>query len=102
MADPFAPQKSDKFTFGLGPVGPRGADPFGPVLRPPPPAPAIVEKLAKLGAYGVSLHDNDLIPHGSADAEQRMKDFEKALKDNDMVVAMGTTHLFYPPIFRDG
>ena len=30
-------------------------------------APAIVENLAKLGAYGVSLHDNDLIPHGSTD-----------------------------------
>src|SRR5438105_3335835 len=102
MADPFAPQKSDKFTFGLWTVGNRGADPFGPVVRPHTTAPKIVEKLAKLGAYGVSLHDNDLIPHGSADAEQRMKDFEKALKDNDMVVAMGTTNLFSHPIFRDG
>src|SRR6187549_865500 len=102
MADPFAPQKSDKFTFGLWTVGNRGADPFGPVVRPHTPAPKIVEKLAELGAYGVSLHDNDLIPHGSADAEQRIKDFEKALKDNDMVVAMGTTNLFSHPVFRDG
>jgi xylose isomerase len=102
MADPFAPRKEDKFTFGLWTVGNRGADPFGPVVRPHTSAPKIVEKLAELGAYGVSLHDNDLIPHGAADAEQRIKDFEKSLKDNDMVVAMGTTNLFSHPVFRDG
>ena len=102
MADQFAPRKEDKFTFGLWTVGNRGADPFGPVVRPHTPAPKIVEKLAELGAYGVSLHDNDLIPHGATDAEQRIKDFEKALKDNDMVVAMGTTNLFSHPVFRDG
>jgi xylose isomerase len=101
-ADPFAPTKADKFTFGLWTVGNRGADPFGPVVRPHTSAPQIVEKLAKLGAYGVTLHDNDLIPHGATDAEQRIKDFEKALKDNDMVVAMGTTNLFSHPVFRDG
>jgi xylose isomerase len=102
MADPFAPTKKDKFSFGLWTVGNRGADPFGPVVRPHTSAPKIVEKLASLGAYGVSLHDNDLIPHGAPDAEQRIKDFEKALKDNDMVVSMGTTNLFSHPVFRDG
>jgi xylose isomerase len=53
MADPFAPQKSDKFTFGLWTVGNRGADPFGPVVRPHTSAPVIVEKLAKLRDEGV-------------------------------------------------
>ena len=34
MADPFTPTKADKFSFGLWTVGNRGADPFGPVVRP--------------------------------------------------------------------
>ncbi|HYF00965.1 MAG TPA: xylose isomerase [Planctomycetota bacterium] len=102
MASDFAPRKEDKFTFGLWTVGNRGADPFGPVVRPQIPAPRIVAKLAELGAYGVSLHDNDLVPIGAPDAEQRIKDFEKSLKDNGMVVAMGTTNLFSHPVFRDG
>ena len=67
MADPFAPTKADKFTFGLWTVGNRGADPFGPVVRPHTSAPQIVEKLASLGAYGVTLHDNDLVPIGAPD-----------------------------------
>jgi xylose isomerase len=102
MADAFAPKKEDKFTFGLWTVGNRGADPFGPVVRPHTSAPDLVRKLGELGAYGVSLHDNDLIPIGADDAEKRMKDFEKALKDAGMVVAMGTTNLFSHPVFRDG
>jgi xylose isomerase len=102
MADHLTPRKEDKFTFGLWTVGNRGADPFGPAVRPHTPAPKIVEKLAEMGVYGVTLHDNDLIPHGATDAEQRMQDFEKALKDNGMVVAMGTTNNFSHPVFRDG
>ena len=96
------PRKEDKFAFGLWTVGNPGADPFGPRVRKSMSAPYMVERLAKLGAWGISLHDNDLIPIGASDAEQRIKDFEKALKDNGMVVSMGTTNLFSHPVFRDG
>ena len=90
MADPLAGKKEDKFTFGLWTVGNRGADPFGPVVRPRFEVPYMIERLAKLGVYGVSLHDNDLIPIDASpeEAERRKKEFEKALKDNGMVVAM--------------
>ena len=61
-SDQFAPQKTDKFTFGLWTVGNRGRDPFGDAVRNTIPPVRIVEKLAGLGAYGISLHDNDLVP----------------------------------------
>jgi xylose isomerase len=104
MADPFAPRKEDKFSFGLWTVGNPGADPFGPRVRPRIDPVDIVKNLGKLGAWGVCLHDNDLIPIDAtpAEAEQKMKDFEKALKDTGMVVSMGTTNLFSHPVFRDG
>ena len=98
------PRKEDKFSFGLWTVGNPGADPFGPRVRSSMTPPYMVERLAKLGVWGVSLHDNDLIPIGTPadEAEKKIKDFEKALKDNGMVVSMGTTNLFSHPVFRDG
>ncbi len=104
MADPFAPAKSDRFSFGLWTVGNPGVDPFGPRVRPRVDPVDIVKTLGKMGAWGVCLHDNDLIPidASAAEAEKKQKDFEKALKDNGMVVSMGTTNLFSHPVFRDG
>ncbi len=98
----FEPRKEDKFAFGLWTVGNRGADPFGPAVRPHFTPVEIVENLAKLGAWGVSLHDNDLVPIDAKDRDKRIADFKKALKDNGMVVSMGTCNLFSHPVFRDG
>jgi xylose isomerase len=100
----YTPQKSDKFTFGLWTVGNRGRDPFGDAVRDAIPPTRIVEKLAELGAYGVNLHDNDLVPVDATDAEraQIVRDFKKALGNNGMVVPMATTNLFFDPIFKDG
>lgn len=47
-------------------MGNVGRDPFGEPTRQPLKPTYIVEKLASLGAYGVSLHDNDLVPHGAS------------------------------------
>jgi xylose isomerase len=104
MSDNYQPQKSDKFTFGLWTVGNRGRDPFGDAVRDAVPPPYAVEKLAKLGAYGVNLHDNDLVPIDATPAERDaiVKEFKQALSDNDMKVPMATTNLFYDPIFKDG
>jgi xylose isomerase len=96
------PRKEDKFAFGLWTVGNRGGDPFGPVVRPAFSPVEIVENLAKLGAWGVSLHDNDLVPIDAKDRDKRIADFKKALKENGMVVSMGTCNLFSHPVFRDG
>ncbi len=104
MSDPFDPQKSDRFSFGLWTVGNRGADPFGPAVRPHLPPPTIVRKLSTLGAYGVSLHDNDLVPLGTPAAERDriVAEFRATLQDQGMVVSMATVNLFSHPVFRDG
>ena len=100
----YQPTKEDKFSFGLWTVGNIGRDPFGEPTRQPLSAPYIVQKLSELGAWGVNLHDNDLIPI-DATASQRdqiVKDFKQALNDYGMVVPMATTNLFTDPAFKDG
>ncbi|WP_027483239.1 xylose isomerase [Deinococcus pimensis] len=103
MSD-FTPTRDDKFTFGLWTVGQTGRDPFGEATRPALGAPYIVERLAALGAYGVNLHDNDLVPI-DASAQERdriVAEFRQALSDHGLVVPMATTNLFSDPAFKDG
>ena len=104
MPDAYAPRKSDKFTFGLWTVGNPGRDPFGDPVRPPLSPTRIVQKLAELGAYGVNLHDNDLVPFGAAASERDriVRDFKAALSDHGMTVPIATTNLFGHPVFKDG
>jgi xylose isomerase len=64
------PRPEHRFTFGLWTVGNPGRDPFGGPTRPPLDPVTSVERLAELGAYGVSLHDNDLVPYGASAAER--------------------------------
>ncbi len=104
MADQFTPKKDDKFTFGLWTVGNRGRDPFGDAVRNTISPTRIVQKLSELGAYGVNLHDNDLVPMDATPAERDriVRDFQQALKDHNMQVPMATVNLFYHPVFKDG
>jgi xylose isomerase len=100
----YKPKREHKFTFGLWTVGNMGRDPFGEPTRVKLEPTYIVEKLSKLGAYGVNLHDNDLVPM-DATAKERdkiVKGFKKALSDTGMVVPMATTNLFGDPVFKDG
>ena len=100
----YVPQKSDKFTFGLWTVGNPGADPFGGPIRVPVSPPERVRKLGALGAYGVNLHDNDLVPFGVSASERDaiVREFKLALDDSGVVVPMATTNLFSHPVFKDG
>ena len=100
----YTPRPEHKFTFGLWTVGNRGRDPFGDATRPSLSPIKIVQQLSKLGAYGVNLHDNDLVPIDAApsDRDRIVRDFKKALDDNGMKVPMATTNLFYDPVFKDG
>jgi xylose isomerase len=104
MTDSFDPTPKDRFTFGLWTVGNPGADPFGPRVRPTVAPNDLVAGLAKVGAWGVNLHDNDLIPFDASAAEQDaiVASFQTALNDHGLVVPMATTNLFSHPIFRDG
>ena len=98
------PRPEHRFTFGLWTVGNPGRDPFGDPTRPPIDPVLSVERLAALGAYGVSLHDNDLVPHGSSAAERDriVARFSGALGRTGLRVTMATTNLFSHPAFKDG
>ncbi|MCS6830332.1 MAG: xylose isomerase [bacterium] len=102
--DAYTPRKEHKFTFGLWTVGNRGRDPFGDVVRDVVTPIRAVQKLSELGAYGVNLHDNDLVPLDATPTERDriVKEFKKALDDYGMKLVMGTTNLFYHPVFKDG
>lgn len=103
MSD-FQPVPEDKFSFGLWTVGNRGRDPFGDAVRETISPLRIVEKLAECGAWGVNLHDNDLVPFGASASERDaiVRDFKKAIADHGLCVPMATTNLFYHPVFKDG
>jgi xylose isomerase len=98
------PRPEHRFTFGLWTVGNPGRDPFGEATRAPVDPVHSVERLAELGAYGVSLHDNDLVPYGSSAAERDriVARFRDALDRTGMRVPMATTNLFTHPAFKDG
>ncbi len=102
--DAFTPTPTDRFTFGLWTVGNPGRDPFGEPTRAPLDPTYTVAKLAELGAYGVNLHDHDLVPDGTPAAERDriVARFQRALHDHGLVVPMATTNLFTDPVFKDG
>jgi len=101
---PYQPKPEHKFSFGLWTVGNRGRDPFGDFVRPAISPVEIVAMLGELGAWGVNLHDNDLVPMDAtlAERDQIVREFKKACKDHGIVVPMTTVSLFFHPVFRDG
>ncbi|MFE6527866.1 xylose isomerase [Streptomyces rochei] len=100
----YQPTPEDRFTFGLWTVGWQGRDPFGDATRRALDPAESVRRLAELGAYGVTFHDDDLIPFGSDDTEREghIKRFRQALDATGMKVPMATTNLFTHPVFKDG
>src|SRR3954471_10964208 len=102
--DALTPRPEHRFTFGLWTVGNPGADPFGGPTRPPLDPVDSVRRLAELGAWGVSLHDEDLVPYGSSAGERDriVARFTAALESTGLGVGMATTNLFGHPAFKDG
>ena len=98
------PNPEHRFTFGLWTVGNPGRDPFGGPTRAPVDPVDSVRNLADLGAWGISLHDEDLVPYGSSAAERDriVARFKAALEETGMGVGMATTNLFTQPAFKDG
>ena len=60
--------------------------------------------LGEVGAWGVNLHDNDLVPIDATPSERDeiVESFKKACEANKIVVPMATVNLFFDPVFRDG
>ena len=104
MSDQFQPKAEHRFTFGLWTVGNPGRDSFGEAVRPVLTPVQLVHLLAEVGAYGVNLHDNDLVKIDATPAERDrlVSDFKKALADTGLKVPMATTNLFGDPAFKDG
>jgi xylose isomerase len=100
----FQPKPEHKFSFGLWTLGNRGRDPFGDFVRPVMPPTEIVKVLGEIGAWGVNLHDNDLVPIDATPAEYSriVREFQKACQESGIVVPMATVSLFFHPVFRDG
>jgi xylose isomerase len=104
MSDSYTPRPEHKFSFGLWTVSNRGRDPFGAEVRPALPPVDAVKLLAEVGAWGVNLHDNDLVPIDASSAERNriVKKFKAACEASGIVVPMATVSLFFDPAFRDG
>jgi xylose isomerase len=103
MAD-YTPTPADRFSFGLWTVGWQARDPFGDATRPHLDPVETVYRLAELGAWGITFHDDDLIPFGAEDAarDEHIRRFKDALAASGLVVPMVTTNLFTHPVFKDG
>jgi xylose isomerase len=98
------PTTADKFSFGLWTVGWQGVDVFGGAIRPPMDPAYAVQRLAELGAYGITFHDNDVFAFDATPAQKEaaVGSLRRALDETGLGVPMVTTNLFSHPVFRDG
>lgn len=98
------PTPADHFSFGLWTIGWTAQDQFGSASRAELDPVQAVHKLAELGAWGITFHDDDLVPFGSdaATRDRIIADFKAALAETGIVVPMITTNTFSHPIFKDG
>jgi xylose isomerase len=98
------PSRDDRFSFGLWTVGWQGVDVFGVAVRAPLDPVIAVNRLAELGAYGVSFHDNDVFPFAATASEKStaIGRLRSAVESAGLVIPMVTTNLFSHPVFRDG
>ena len=98
------PTKEDKFSFGLWTVGWPASDPFGDPTRTPADPWDAVEKLAELGVWGITFHDNDVYQFEASEQErrERIERTAEACRAHDIVVEMVTTNTFSNPVFKDG
>ena len=102
--DPYQPKREHKFSFGLWTVGNPGRDPFGDPVRAVLSPLELVRLLAEVGASGVCLHDNDLVPMDASEAERDgiVREFKNTCAASGLCVPMTTVNLFTHPVFRDG
>lgn len=98
------PRPEDKFTFGLWTVGWQAVDPFGDATRPAMDPWEYTTKLAEVGAYGITFHDNDVYDFDASDAERhdRVMKVKAAADAAGIKIPMVTTNTFTHPIFKDG
>ncbi|WP_157361904.1 xylose isomerase [Haloechinothrix halophila] len=98
------PGEQIPFSFGLWTVGWQAQDPFGAATRPVLDPSYAVHRLAELGAWGFTFHDDDVVPFGADDdtRDRALAAVRKAADETGLVIEMLTTNLFAHPVFKDG
>ncbi|MBG6084922.1 xylose isomerase [Zhihengliuella flava] len=98
------PTPEHKFAFGLWTTGWEARDQFGLATRPAIDPVEHLRRLAELGAWGFTFHDNDVIPFGASASERDsiLSRLKGAVDETGLVVEMVTTDTFAHPIFKDG
>ena len=98
------PRLEDRFSFGLWSVGWNAVDPFGTGTRPVLDPWEYAAKLAEIGAWGITFHDNDVFDFDASDSErhQRVMQLKEAVEASGLVIEMVTTNTFTHPVFKDG
>jgi len=98
------PVREDHFSFGLWTVNWPAGDQFGSATRAMMDPVYVVGKLAEIGAWGITFHDDDLVPFGTPAAERDaiIRSFRSALDSEGIVCEMVTTNTFSHPLFKDG
>ncbi|AYD90759.1 xylose isomerase [Actinomyces lilanjuaniae] len=98
------PTKEDRFSFGLWTVGWNAVDPFGTGTRPVLDPWEYTARLAELGAWGITFHDNDVFDFDASqtEREQRVRRVRKVADEAGLVIEMVTTNTFTHPVFKDG
>ncbi|HEX4904303.1 MAG TPA: xylose isomerase [Acidimicrobiales bacterium] len=104
MTDALTPRPEHKFTFGLWTVGWQARDPFGDATREALDPAESIARLAELGAYGITFHDDDVMSFQASDddREAAVKRLRTALDAAGLAVPMVTTNLFTHPVFKEG
>lgn len=99
-----SPTSGINYSFGLWTVGWNAQDQFGSATRPNLDPTYSIAKLAELGAWGFTFHDDDVVPFGSDDAtrDRILAGVKAAADENNMTIEMVTTNLFSHPVFKDG
>jgi xylose isomerase len=97
-------QQDINFSFGLWTTGWTGQDQFGSASRAHRNPADDVRKLAELGAWGFTFHDDDVVPFGSDDATRAklLGQVKDAAEETGLTIEMVTTNLFSHPVFKDG
>ena len=98
------PTREDRFSFGLWTVGWLAADPFGEPTRAALRPWEYAERLAELGAWGITFHDNDVFPFDATDTERDriVARLRETVEATGLTIEMVTTNTFTHPIFKDG
>ncbi len=98
------PRPEHRFSFGLWTVGWTGTDPFGVATRPALDPWEYAGRLAELGAWGITFHDNDVFAFDATDTERQQASsrLKRAADDAGLVIEMVTTNTFTHPVFKDG